>query len=226
MDTNYSIRYKEPQKETRLYCIWKRMKSRCNNPKKDHYKYYGGKGIEVCKEWSIRKYGYENFYNWSMTHGYKENLTLDRQDSAKGYSPDNCRWVTGLINGRYKSSTKLNVEAIKEIRRLYKTGNYTYKTLSKLFNVENSNIYQIVKNKRWKDVNDSEMQYDRNKGKEFTYNTEKNNLDKYKKYTTQETINKIHEMYKTMRVIDISNKLNIKYNRVRYIIHNRSWKSH
>jgi hypothetical protein len=90
-------------KNLRLYKCWKNIKQRCNNPNKPNYKYYGGKGIKVCKEW-------ENFFvfeKWALENGYEEHLTIDRIDTNKNYEPSNCRWATLKEQANNKTNNRL-----------------------------------------------------------------------------------------------------------------------
>ena len=79
------------QTKTRLYKIWSEMKRRCYCDKSISYKYYGLKGIKVCDDW---RNCFENFRDWSINNGYKDDLTIDRIDSESDYSPENCQWIS------------------------------------------------------------------------------------------------------------------------------------
>ena len=91
---------------TRLYRIWRNMRYRCNNPRTTNFERYGGRGISVCKEWDNTEDGFENFRDWALSHGYAENLTIDRINNDGNYEPSNCRWVTRKEQTRNRSITK------------------------------------------------------------------------------------------------------------------------
>ena len=75
----------------RIYHIWQNIKRRCYNQNYKYYSYYGKKGITMCDEW---KSSFESFYEWSMSAGYSDKLTIDRINSNGNYEPNNCRLVT------------------------------------------------------------------------------------------------------------------------------------
>ena len=88
----------------RLYNVWNSMKGRCTRKKFIEYSRYGGRGITLCEEWL----DVSNFIKWSLVSGWEPGLQIDRIDNDKGYSPDNCRFVTHLENQHNKSRLKRN----------------------------------------------------------------------------------------------------------------------
>lgn len=92
--TNYKHGDGGHKTRSRLYKIWTSMKQRCENPKSDSYKWYGAKGVRLCKEWD----DYTVFKEWAFKNGYDENAeqwkcTIDRINPYGNYEPNNCRWV-------------------------------------------------------------------------------------------------------------------------------------
>lgn len=65
------------------------MRRRCTE--EDKTGCYFNRGIKVCEEWQK---DFIPFREWALSHGYQNNLTLDRINVNGNYTPDNCRWIT------------------------------------------------------------------------------------------------------------------------------------
>lgn len=85
------------------YFIWIGMKSRCYNPKRHNYKYYGGRGIVIDSSWAN---DFEQFYKDMGPRPTKAHK-IERLNNDKNYSPANCVWKLHKDQIRNQSTNKL-----------------------------------------------------------------------------------------------------------------------
>lgn len=80
--------------KTHFYRRFSRMHERCNQK---YRKYYYQRGIKVCERWNkfenFKKDMYESYLEHVKEHG-KKDTSIERKDNDKGYSPENCKWIT------------------------------------------------------------------------------------------------------------------------------------
>ena len=112
-----------------LYSRWIELISRCENENNTDYEDYGGRGVTVTPRWSDPETGFHNFLT-DMELSWEEGLTIDRIDPNKGYSKENCRWITMAEQQRNKTTNHFKVESA-EYKSWYnmkrKKGSYVFK---------------------------------------------------------------------------------------------------
>jgi hypothetical protein len=130
------------------YDVWRSMIKRCHNEKHKQYLSYGGRGIFVCDRW-LGKDGFENFI-LDMDWRANDQLTLDRIDNNKGYSPENCRWTTRTIQQGNRRMGSRNTSGYIGI--IYLLGKW---------NAQIQVDYQTYYLGRYSDPEQAALQYDR-----------------------------------------------------------------
>lgn len=140
----------EASKYPRLARIFRHMMARCHTPSNVDYYNYGARGVTVCEEWRNDR---NAFCKWALENGYADNLSIERIDSSKGYSPDNCKWANAEEQGRNTRRVKMTLEGAKEIRVKYKSNpcGKQVKLLASEYGVSDATIYLIIQNKTWKE---------------------------------------------------------------------------
>lgn len=88
---------KHNMKHTRIYNIWCSMKQRCDENRRNY------SNVTYCNEWKE----FIPFYEWSMSNGYAENLTLDRINNNGNYEPSNCRWVSQKVQQNNRTNNTI-----------------------------------------------------------------------------------------------------------------------
>ena len=68
----------------------------------------------MCAEWRNDS---DSFIAWVMSHGYRDDLSIDRIDNDLGYYPSNCRWVDMKTQCNNRRNT-LYIKIDKEIHTI------------------------------------------------------------------------------------------------------------
>lgn len=77
------------RKESPTYLVWNGIVGRTTNPTNTSWKYYGARGVKMCKRWR------EDFRNFLADMGPRpKGKSIDRINPFGNYEPGNCRWAT------------------------------------------------------------------------------------------------------------------------------------
>ena len=98
---------------SKLYSIWKSMKSRCYNENDTSYKDYGGKGVTICDRWltfdnfiedidSIDGFDYDKWMNGEL---HLDKDVKQKNVNNKIYSKDTCMFITPKENSVARPNT-------------------------------------------------------------------------------------------------------------------------
>ena len=134
---------------TRVYRIWRGMKTRCLNKNSKDYVRYAGL---LCERWKM----FANFYA-DMGKPPSDSHSIDRFPNRKGgYEPGNARWATpeeqaenrDMARGEKNSKAKLTKEQAIQVIQMSASG-MSGAQISRLFGVYESTANRIISGKSW-----------------------------------------------------------------------------
>lgn len=129
------MRFKDDRIRTKLKRLFSMMVYNCYKSKHGQrvYDSYKRKGIKICKEWLNNS---EEFINWSLSNGYRENLVLNRIDFQKDYSPDNCRYILKSMVSGFKLEVDGTVDSYRGWDRKFNLSLGTVSNWIKRYGIE------------------------------------------------------------------------------------------
>jgi hypothetical protein len=149
---------------TQTYFSWVAMIQRCTNPKNIAYRWYGARGITVCKRW-------RTFSNFLIDMGVRPaGKTIDRIKNEIGYRPGNCRWSTRAVQdsnkhngfrdarGSNNGNNKLTEKIVLRIKKLLRSDMRGI-DIARQFDVTKTTISRIKLGKNWKHVKEKFNEY-------------------------------------------------------------------
>ena len=120
---------------------------RCYNSEHIKFHLYGGRGIEVWKDW------HDKHLFFAFMGERPDDHTVDRIDPDWHYEPGNVRWATQAQQQRNRRNNTFNEELVREVKRLVADGktcreierHYEYK-------YKYSALWDIINGRTWGDI--------------------------------------------------------------------------
>ena len=122
--------------KSRLWYIWRGIKKRTGTATDKDFKNYGGRGIVMCEDWQ----NFLTFKNWAISHGYCDDLTIDRIDVNGDYCPKNCRWIPMEKQAENKRNN---------VRYLYNGENLTLSEWARRIGMTSSGLWGRIHTRGW-----------------------------------------------------------------------------
>ncbi len=95
---------------TKIYRRWHGIMNRCYLTSHFAFKWYGKRGIKVCKRW-------HKFENFVVDMGEPpKGYSIDRIDNDGDYCPQNCRWATPKMQANNTRRNKNNLVISKQLK--------------------------------------------------------------------------------------------------------------
>ena len=140
-------KYQDNPKTKQLHNMWHNMLQRCNNPKNPGYKYWGGRGIKVCKRWHSFEQFLSDEYEPYDAHrqlvgSNRKNLTIDRINNDGNYELGNIRYISMKIQCKNRRPTNDRFITFNG-----KTMNISQ--WAKELNIKASTLYQRLNSSKW-----------------------------------------------------------------------------
>jgi hypothetical protein len=101
----------------------------------------------VCERWKGQN-GFVHFLN-DMGEPPSDEHTIDRINYDGIYELSNCKWSTMKEQNTNKSDTKLTKYDVNNIRKTYRSNQYNFAELGRMYNCDPSHIRKIVLQERW-----------------------------------------------------------------------------
>lgn len=138
--------------KTPEYRIWINMRSRCLCSTDRAFKWYGGRGIEVCDRWRA------SFDDFIADMGSRPSPahSIDRINNDGNYEPSNCRWATAKQQannqrrGGHHSASKLTAGHalfVLEFQHIFEGAQ-----MARVFGVSKGTVSSIITNNTWRRV--------------------------------------------------------------------------